>query len=180
MKIVGISGSMSPESTTRQAMEIILNAAESAGADTKLIHLAEWPLPMFDCREDRDTYPEIVSQFIQEVDGADALVLGSPQYHGSVTGAIKNALDFLNGRHLKGKPVAIFGTAASKLGATDTVNALQVIMRNLHAFPLPSSPSIPVAYEAFDEDGRLKDAGLQERLEKEGKDLVWFTSSLKS
>lgn len=178
MKIVGISGSMNKNSTTKQAVRIVLDAAKSAGAEIELIHLAEWQLPMYDDREDKSTYPEIVHRFIQKISEADGLVIGSPEYHGTITGALKNSLDFLEGRHLRDKQVAIVGVAGGSMGATNTVNTLQLIMRNLHAWPLPSSPSIPSAYQAFTPQGTLKDERLQARFEQLGKQLVSFIRSM--
>ncbi|MGQ7276571.1 MULTISPECIES: NADPH-dependent FMN reductase [Brevibacillus] len=174
MKIVGIAGSMNPQSTTKLAVQIVLKAAREAGAETELIHLAEWPMPIYDNRDDASTYPETVHRFVQKVSEADGLVIGSPEYHGSISGALKNALDFLEGRHLRDKQVAILGVAGGGMGATNTVNTLQVIMRNLHAWPLPSSPSVPSAYNAFAPDGTLKDPRLQERMETLGRELVRY------
>ncbi|MFD2371919.1 NADPH-dependent FMN reductase [Brevibacillus sp. GCM10020057] len=178
MKIVGISGSMSKNSTTRQAVSIVLNAAKAAGADVELIHLAEWQLPIYDDRDDRSTYPEIVHRFVQKISEADGLVIGSPEYHGTITGALKNSIDFLEARHLKDKQVAIVGVAGGSMGATNTVNTLQLIMRNLHAWPLPSSPSVPGASNAFTPEGTLKDERLQARFEQLGKQLVSFIQSM--
>lgn len=174
MKIVGISGSMRPESTTKKAVSIVLEAARKEGAETQLIHLADWKLPIYDDRSDLSTYPGPVLRFIETVTSADGLVIGSPEYHGSLTGALKNSLDFLEGRHLKDKQVALLGVAGGSMGATNTVNTLQQIMRNLHAWPLPASPSIPSAYNAFTPEGKLKDEGLQARLEILGKQLVEY------
>lgn len=174
MKIVGIAGSMNTNSTTKQAVSIVLEAAKAAGADVELIHLADWKMPLYDDREDTSTYPEVVHRFIQTISEADGLVIGSPEYHGTMTGALKNGLDFLEGRHLRDKQVAILGVAGGSMGATNTVNTLQMIMRNLHAWPLPSSPSIPNAYNAFTPEGKLKDERLQARLESIGKQLVQY------
>lgn len=172
MKIVGIAGSMNPASSTKKVIQIVLDAASKAGAETELIHLAEWKLPIYDKREDVSTYPPQVHDFIRKVTEADGLVIGSPEYHGSLSGALKNAIDFLEGRHLKDKQVAIVGVAGGSMGATNTVNTLQIIMRNLHAWPLPSSPSVPNASQAFTEDGKLKDEKLQARMEQLGVQLV--------
>jgi NAD(P)H-dependent FMN reductase len=174
MKIIGLSGSMRADSTTKKAVTIVLQAAERAGADTGLIHLADWKLPIYDDRSDTSTYPEVVHRFIKVVSEADGLVIGSPEYHGSLTGALKNSLDFLEGRYLKDKQVALLGVAGGSMGATNTVNTLNDIMRNLHAWPLPSSPTIPSAYNAFRPDGKLKDEKLQARLEMLGTKLVEF------
>ncbi|TGV12345.1 NAD(P)H-dependent oxidoreductase [Mesorhizobium sp. M00.F.Ca.ET.186.01.1.1] len=178
MKIVGIAGSMNNNSTTKQAVAIVLDAAKAAGADIEMIHLADWSLPIYDDREDATTYPEIVHRFVQKISGADGLVIGSPEYHGTITGALKNAIDFLEGRHLRDKQVAPIGVAGGSMGATNTVNTLQLIMRNLHAWPLPASPSIPSAYNAFTPEGKLKDERLQARLEALGQQLVQFVQMM--
>ncbi|WNC17108.1 NADPH-dependent FMN reductase [Brevibacillus brevis] len=178
MKIVGIAGSMNTESTTKKAVNIVLEAAKAAGAETQLIHLAEWPMPVYDDREDTSTYPEVVHRFVKTISEADGLVIGSPEYHGTLTGALKNSLDFLEGRHLRDKQVAIIGVAGGSMGATNTVNTLQLIMRNLHAWPLPASPSIPSAYNAFAADGKLKDERLQARLEQLGEQLVQYVEAM--
>lgn len=64
------------------------------------------------------------------------------------------------------------------MGATNTVNTLQLIMRNLHAWPLPASPSIPSAYNAFTPEGKLKDERLQARMEALGQQLVQFVQMM--
>lgn len=66
---------------------------------------------------------------------------------------------------MNGKITAIIGTAGSTLGTANTVNTLHQICRNLHAWPLPQSPTTPAAYAAFNKDGSLQDEKLQERLE---------------
>ncbi|WP_340673803.1 NAD(P)H-dependent oxidoreductase [Brevibacillus agri] len=176
MKIVGIAGSMNKSSTTKQAVAIVLDAAKAAGADIEMIHLADWKLPIYDDREDASTYPEVVHRFVQKISEADGLVIGSPEYHGTMTGTLKNALDFLEGRHLRDKQVALVGVAGGSMGATNTVNTLQLIMCNLHAWPLPASPSIPSAYNAFTPEGKLKDERLQARMETLGQQLVEFVN----
>lgn len=180
MNIVGISGSMNPDSTTKKAVAIALQAAERAGAKTELIHLADWPLPVYDVRDDESTYPETVHRFIQKISDADALLIASPEYHGTLTGALKNAIDFLAARHLREKPVAVMGIAASSLGAANTVNTLHLIMRNLHAWAIPNSPSIPNSSRAFGPDGKLIDARLHERVELLGQQLVRMVRMIKA
>ncbi|MDR6224676.1 NADPH-dependent FMN reductase [Desmospora profundinema] len=172
MKIVAVSGSMNPESTTRQAVAIVMKAAIEAGAHAELIHLGDWKLPLYDCRTDESTYPEAVHRFRERIKNADGLILGSPQYHGSLSGCLKNALDFIGGKELEGKFVALVGTSGGAMGATNTLNTLNEICRNLHAWPLPSTPSVPRSYEAFLPDGTLKDIQLQKRLEGLGRQLV--------
>jgi FMN reductase len=177
MKIVAVSGSMNPESTTRKAVEIVAKASEAEGAEVRRVDLRELNMPVYDCREDESTYPESVHLFKQWMLEADAFIIGSPEYHGSVSGALKNALDFIGARELEGKFVALVGTSGGALGATNTLNTLNIICRTLHAWPLPSMPSVPQSYQAFRPDGTLKDAKLQQRLEQLGRQLVKAVST---
>lgn len=172
MKIVALVGSTRRNSTTRKATEIVKKEVEKHGITVEVIHFAEVKLPIYEGDLDKEDYPLVVKNFIKKVAAADGIILASPEYHGSVSGVLKNALDYIGAREMSGKLAAIIGTAGSQLGASNTVNTLHQICRNLHAWPLPQSPTIPAAYEAFNQDGSLKDEKLQERLEKLGLKLA--------
>lgn len=172
MKVVALVGSTRKKSTTKKAVEIMKNEIEKQNIDVEIIHFAEVKLPIYDGDLDKEHYPEEVKQFTAKILEADAVILASPEYHGSVTGVLKNAIDYLGAREMSGKLAAIVCTAGSKLGAANTVNTLHQICRNLHAWALPQSPSIPAAYEAFNTDGTLKDENLQNRLETLGRRLA--------
>jgi NAD(P)H-dependent FMN reductase len=170
VKVLAITGSMNPQSKTKLATDIVVKAVEAEGIAVEHIHLAHYPLPVY--TPDESSWSTAVYTLIEKFDQADAFILSSPEYHGSLTGALKNALDYIEGRNMKGKLVAILGTAGGAMGATNTVNTLHQICRNLHGWPLPSSPTVPRAYEAFDGSGQLKDKKLKDRLETLGKTLA--------
>ena len=172
MKILAVPGSLTEDSTTRKAVEIVAEAARQAGADVEIFDLRKYPLPIYDARSDESTYPENVHRFKQKMLEAEGFILASPEYHGSVSGVLKNALDFIGARELEGKFVALLGTSGGALGATNTLNTLNIICRNLHAWTLPSMPSVPQAYQAFHPNGSLKDEKLERRLHQLGVDLV--------
>ncbi|MBA4494954.1 NADPH-dependent FMN reductase [Paenactinomyces guangxiensis] len=172
MKIVAIAGSLSQESTTHKTVAIIARAANEAGAEVEVFDLRKYPLPIYDGRADESTYPETVRLFKEKMMEADGFIFASPEYHGSISGVLKNALDFIGARELEGKVVALAGTAGGALGATNTLNTMNIICRTLHAWPLPSMPSVPQSYMAFKPDGTLKDEKIQKRLEDLGKNLV--------
>ncbi|WNF36791.1 NAD(P)H-dependent oxidoreductase [Bacillaceae bacterium IKA-2] len=164
MKVVALVGSTRKNSSTRKATEIVLKEVERHGMTVEIIHFAEVKLPIYEGDLDKEDYPEVVKDFIEKIANADGVILASPEYHGSVSGVLKNALDYIGAREMSGKITAIIGTAGSNLGAANTVNTLHQICRNLHAWALPQSPTIPAAYEAFNKDGSLRDEKLQERL----------------
>jgi NAD(P)H-dependent FMN reductase len=172
VKILAVPGSLSAKSTTHLAVGIIAEAARKAGAEVEVFDLRKNPLPIYDGRSDESTYPANVHLFKKKMLEADGFILGSPEYHGSISGVLKNALDFIGARELEGKFVALVGTAGGALGATNTLNTLNIICRTLHAWPLPSMPSVPQSYMAFNPDGTLKDEKLQKRLEELGHNLV--------
>ncbi|UOE93239.1 NADPH-dependent FMN reductase [Alkalihalobacillus sp. LMS39] len=164
MKVVAIIGSTKKNSTTRKAVENMTKIIEEEGIKTEMIHFAEVSLPLFDANLTKEEHPPIVHSFTKKIAEADGVILASPEYHGSVSGVLKNALDYLGAREMKGKLVTILTTAGSELGATNTINTLHQICRNLHAWALPQSPTIPAAYDAFAPDGTLQDKKLEERL----------------
>ncbi|RAL26587.1 NADPH-dependent FMN reductase [Thermoflavimicrobium daqui] len=172
MKILAIAGSMNPGSTTKQSVKIVMEAAQKYGAEVELFDFREKPLPIYDNRSDDSTYPESVQRFKAKMLEADGFIFGSPEYHGSISGVLKNALDFIGARELEGKLVALVATAGGAMGATNTLNTLSIICRTLHAWPLPSMVSVPRSYMAFNPDGSLKDEKIQQRLEDLGKSLV--------
>ncbi|SEN23865.1 NADPH-dependent FMN reductase [Lihuaxuella thermophila] len=172
MKVLAIAGSLNEQSTTHLAVGIVANAAREAGAEVEIFDLRKYPLPIYDGRSDESTYPETVKMFKEKMMEADGFILGSPEYHGSISGVLKNALDFIGARELEGKVVALVGTAGGAMGATNTLNTMNIICRTLHAWPLPSVVSVPQSYMAFKPDGTLKDEKLQKRLEDLGRNLV--------
>ncbi|TCW41174.1 NADPH-dependent FMN reductase [Laceyella sacchari] len=172
MKILAVPGSLSEQSTTHMAVAIVAEAARKMGAEVEVFDLRKDPLPIYDGRVDEASYPETVRLFKQKMAEADGFIFASPEYHGSISGVLKNALDFIGARELEGKWVALLGTAGGAMGATNTLNTLNTICRSLHAWPLPSMPSVPQSYMAFNSDGTLKDEKLQQRLEDLGTSLV--------
>lgn len=172
MKIVAVAGSLSENSTTHKAVRIIAQSAQRAGATVEFFDLRIEPLPIYDGRSDESTYPASVHRFREMLLEADGFIFGSPEYHGSISGVLKNALDFIGAREFEGKAVALVGTSGGALGATNTLNTMNIICRNLHAWPLPTMISIASSYGAFNSDDTLKDEKLQHRLEELGKNLV--------
>ena len=98
--------------------------------------------------------------------GADGLLWATPEYHGSYSGALKNALDLASIQDYEGKVVALMGVAAGQIGAIQALSHLRGIARQLHMWAIPSQLSIARSYAAFDDAGQLKDEKLAASLEK--------------
>lgn len=154
-RLLGISGALREESTNsklvREAARLF-DPAEFVEADLRL--------PLFDNDiEDRDGIPEPVQALADQIRSADAVVISGPEYNGSISGVLKNALDWVSrtkGGPWRDKPVALMSAAAGRSGGALTLSALRLCIMPFRP-RLLTGPAVMVANarEAFDEDGRL-------------------------
>jgi FMN reductase len=94
LTIVGLGGSIARVSRSRAALLRALEGAEAAGAETRMLDLRELGLPMYNPDEGEPT--ESAATLIETCYAADGLIWGSPMYQGTISGAFKNALDWLH------------------------------------------------------------------------------------
>jgi FMN reductase len=178
MNVLSICGSLRPASTTGRALDIARAAAAEAGATASSASLDSLGLPFCDGRADERSYGPSVRAWQDTVGAADLLLIGSPEYHGSMTGALKNALDLLGPDALRGKMVGLLATARGDAGAMNTLNHLRHVSRWMNAWVLPHQVSIPRAGDAFGADGPSR-GGLRGDLEQLGRELVRFGGLLR-
>lgn len=178
MKVLSICGSLRPHSSTERALSLALDAARASGATTELLSLRSLQLPFCDGRDDEDSYGGDTARFRAMVAGADALLVGSPEYHGSLSGPLKNALDLLGPDELRGKMVGLLATAYGEAGAMNTLNHLRHIFRWMEAWVLPTQVSIPKAQEAFSATGEVLRPGLANELSALGSEVVRYADLL--
>ena len=162
--IVGIGGTTRPNSTSERALTKALEAAERAGARTRLFSGAFLSkLPIYDpaCG---DPVPE-VGELLAAVREADGILVATPGYHGSVSGLIKNALDTLEGLrtdrrpYFEGRAVGLIVTADGWQACGTTLSALRTIIHALRGWPTPLGVTFnPSAGALFDDAGELAEA----------------------
>lgn len=174
VKVVGICGSLRRMSYTRQALSVALQGAQDIGATIRLIDLQEYDLIFCDGKEDESNYPEDVFTLRREVREADGLILGTPEYHGSFSGVLKNAIDLMGFKEFEAKIIGLVGVAGGTMGAVNALNGLRVIGRAVHAWVLPEQVSIPKAREVFDATGALQDRMIERRLQELGRQVTRF------
>jgi len=174
--IVGICGSLRGGSYTRRALRIALEGAERYGASTELIDLREYDLVFCDGKIDPNELPVDVSRMRGAVRKAHGILLATPEYHGSFSGVLKNALDLMGFEEFEGKLVGLVGVSGGKVGAVNALNGLRGIGRALHAWVIPQQVSVPQAWKAFTDDGTLKDKKLSRRLEAVGETVAKYAA----
>ena len=179
--ILAFSGSLREGSYNQKLVGIAAAAARAAGADVTELHLRNLPLPVYDADlERREGLPAPAVKLKDLMRAHDGLLIASPEYNSSLTGALKNALDWASRPAADEPPLACFRdkTAAIMAASTGAVGGLRglihlrAILGNLHVLVLPEQKVIPHAHDAFNDDGTLKDAAQQEAVEKIGRRLV--------
>ncbi len=172
--IVGIAGSLRDTSYTRMAVEIALEGARELGAEARLIDLRDYDLVFCDgSRKEGERAPDLL-RLRRDVSEAHGIILGSPEYHGSFSGVLKNALDLMGFDQFGGKIVGLVGVSGGSLGAVNALNDLRRVARWIHAWVIPEQASIPQAWDYFDDDGHLNDEKMAERLREVGRQVARF------
>ncbi|WP_372663909.1 NADPH-dependent FMN reductase [Cohnella sp.] len=163
MRIAIIAGSNHRKSTSTQMARYVGERLAIGGHTIDFWDLYSQPLPFYD--PDADTDPESVRQLANSVAAADAVVLSTPEYHGSVSGVLKNALDYLGGDQFDGKMVLSISSAGGAVGVS-SLQHLQVIVRNVHGVNCPEWISLGSEQRRFDDEGMPVHPPLRSRVDR--------------
>lgn len=178
VKIVGIGGSLRTESYSMQMLNLAAQNVRELGADVEILDLRQMNLPFCDGGDSYPDYPDVVT-LKQTVKQASGLILATPEYHGSVSGVIKNALDLMSFRELGGKVTGLISVLGGQPNS-NALNELRLIMRWVHAWVIPEQIAIGQVWQAFNSDGELKDEKLTQRLDQFAQSLITNTQKLTS
>src|SRR5712675_1481044 len=175
--IVGLGGSLAEHSASLSALRVALEGARDYGADVQLFDLRELNLPMF--VPDAEPVPAAARELCDAVSAAQGMLWSSPLYHGTISGAFKNALDWLqllsdrNPPYLTDKVVGLISTAGGTHGL-QAVNTMEFAVRALRGWAVPLVLPIPQAWQAF-KGGRVLDKRVEEQLRALGRELARAT-----
>jgi len=166
--ILGLGGTTNPVSSTEQALAIALKAAEDAGAETALFGSDRMmALPHY--RSDPAGLNQTGEDLVALVRRADGLILSSPGYHGTVSGLVKNAIDYIEETagddriYLDGLPIGLIVTAYGWQAVGSTLAALRSIVHSLRGWPTPMGVGINASGGIFN-DGVCTEEGVNEQL----------------
>ncbi|HSF62085.1 MAG TPA: NAD(P)H-dependent oxidoreductase [Gaiellaceae bacterium] len=167
MRILAVSGSLRDASyNTALARAAVGQAPE--GVEIELYDRLR-DVPLYDSDLDGEDAPEAVRDLRSRIERADALLLVTPEYNGSVPGVLKNAIDWASrpprgGAALWGKTAAIAGATTGQYGALWAQQDLRRILGIAGARVIEGELPVPRAHEAFDGEGRLSNRIVAERL----------------
>jgi FMN reductase len=177
VKIVGINGSLRTDSYSYQALKIAAQKVESLGATVKILDLRQMNLPFCNGTDEYLDYPD-VERLRQSVSEADGLILVTPEYHGGVSGVLKNALDLMSFKQLSGKVTGLISVLGGQPNS-NALNELRLIMRWVHAWVIPEQVGIGQAWQAFTPEGKLSDEKLSQRFDQFAASLVTTAEKLR-
>ena len=175
LTIVGLGGSLATASKSRAALRIALAGAENAGAATELLDLRELDLPMYN--PDDDELGESATRVIESCYAADGLIWSSPLYQGTISGALKNALDWLHllgsrdPSYLHDKVIGLVSAAGGTQGL-QAINTMEFAVRALRGWAVPYVVPVASAWRAFRDDGEVQDQAIAIQLETLGQEVV--------
>lgn len=177
VKIVGITGSLRDGSYAAQALQQAITRVEALGAAVEILDLREMNLPFCNGGDDYPDYPD-VAILRETVKAADGLILATPEYHGSVSGVLKNALDLMSFEHLSGKVTGLISVLGGQSNS-NALNDLRVIIRWVHGWVIPEQIAIGQAWQAFDDEGKLLDEKISQRFDRFAQSLVDNTHKIR-
>ena len=129
MKLVIINGSPRKKGRTGIAARFITRKYNAEQLNIN-------DLPLYNGEPEQAELPQI-QRLRRIVKEADAVILASPEYHSGMSGALKNALDFLGSEHFAHKPVALLAVAGGGKGGINALNNMRVVARGLYANAIP-------------------------------------------
>lgn len=177
VKIVGIGGSLRRDSYSQIALNVAASRVEALGAEMEVLDLRLLQLPFCNGEDEYPDYPD-VERLQQTVKQADGLILATPEYHGSVSGVLKNALDLMSFEQLDGKVTGLISVLGGQPNS-NALNDLRIIMRWVHGWVIPEQIAIGQAWKAFDPEGKLLDEKLSQRFDSFAQSLVENTRKIR-
>jgi FMN reductase len=170
--VLGVGSSLRELSYSTSGLKLLLDKARSKMAETRLIDLRQTNLPMlYSTKEDTE---EIV-QTTELVKWADAFVVATPDYHGSMSGSLKNFLDYF-WSEFAGKTFGYI-VASHEKGLT-VMDQMRTAVRQCYGWSLPYGISIN-SEEDFDDKMELTNKKLMSRLDMMARDLVVYGKLLR-
>lgn len=182
-RILAFAGSSRRESFNRKLLAIAAEGARQAGATVTLINLKDFPLPLFDQDLEAESgLPQGALDLKRLFQNHDGLLIASPEYNGSLTPLLKNAIDWVSRpephepkpglRAFRGKYAVLMAASPGGLGGLRGLNHLRDILHGVGVCILPVQKAVPQAHQAFDSEGQLVEAKQQAAVQQLGQELT--------
>jgi chromate reductase len=185
--ILAFSGSLREGSFNQKLVGVAASGARAAGAEVTELQLRDLPLPVYDADlEAREGMPANAVKLKDIMKAHQGFLIASPEYNSSLSGALKNAIDWASRKAgdepplacFAGKTAAILAASPGAGGGLRGLGHLRAILGNIQVLVLPEQKVIPNAHGAFKDDGTLKDTAQQDAVRSIGARLATVVGKL--
>jgi chromate reductase len=186
-KILAFAGSTGSKSFNKKLVKVAAAAARAAGAEVTEVDLKDYPLPLYDSDlEAKDGLPANAKKLQELMKAHRGLLISSPEYNSSISGVLKNTIDWLTRTEkaepslacFEGKVAALLAASPGALGGLRGLVTVRSILSNIKVLVLPDQVAVGKAHEAFGDDGKLKDAKQQKSIDGLAAELVRVAGKL--
>jgi chromate reductase, NAD(P)H dehydrogenase (quinone) len=188
-RILVFAGASRTGSFNKKLAALAAAALRAAGAEVTHVDLRDFPMPLYDGDlEASQGIPEHAMRMKALFLAHDGLMLACPEYNSSITGLLKNTIDWVSRSApgetplscFDGKIAALVSASPGALGGLRGLVHVRAILGNIGVFVVPAQLAVSRANDAFDEAGKLKDAKQQASLEKVARQLVTTVTKLRA
>ncbi|MBS1626123.1 MAG: NAD(P)H-dependent oxidoreductase [Bacteroidetes bacterium] len=180
MNIIIISGSIRKGRRSHDVAVALAGRFHASGyKGAAIIDLAEYNLPVLEEQYDESTHTSGgLTDIQQKLDKADAIVFLSPEYHGSYSGALKNAVDYFS-EEFKRKPIGVVSVGAGRMGGINASTDMQQLVLSLGAYPMPYKLLVSNVQQAFGENGEVADEFLTKNMDRFVSEFIWLAEAIR-
>ncbi len=185
MKILGFAGSLRTGSYNKKALRVALQGAKEAEAEIEELDLRELKIPLYDGDvEDKSGLPESVKVLKKKIEEADALLIASPEYNNSISGVLKNTIDWASRKGEEGinvfkdKPAALLTASPGRYGGLRAAVTFRLVARSVGLVLMNQEVQVAGAADVF-EGEKIVNERVETQLKELGKGLVDWTLLLK-
>ncbi|HBQ34118.1 NADPH-dependent FMN reductase [Brucella anthropi] len=178
--VLGIGGTARKGSSTERLLRASLAAAEEAGAEIDIVTGEDLLLPIYaPGSEERDERAQRMMELYRRMDG---IIIATPAYHGSMSGLVKNALDYTEDLRSDQRvyfddcAVGCICAAGGWQAAGQTLTAMRAMAHALRGWPTPYGAMVNTSLPIFDEKGKLSDESVATQLRIVARQVVDFAT----
>lgn len=188
IKIALLSGSLRGESLNTKLVTAVAGEIERQdGVEIDLISLNKLDLPIYDQDLEEKEFPAGAIELKRRLKESDGFLIGSPEYNGSISGALKNAIDWASRPRpdeeplecFKGKGCGLLAASPGAIGGLRGLRHVRQILTQLQMVVIPQEFALSKAHEAFDDAGQIKDENARAMANNVGGSLVKMIRALK-
>jgi NAD(P)H-dependent FMN reductase len=181
LKILAFAGSTRTDSFNKKLVKIAASGAREAGADVTIIDLRDFQMPLYDeDLERQDGLPSSTRKLKELMLAHQGLLISSPEYNSSISGVLKNTIDWTSRQsddeiHLacfKDKVAGLMSASPGGLGGLRGLVHVRAMLENIGVIVIPNQVAVSKAHEAFNLDGTMKDEKQEQQVKKIGSNLT--------